>query len=164
MPEHIKRVRSHIIADLSENHVERAILHEGHTVEFRRKDYGIDAVVYTHKRNGAPEPGYISLQLKATDKINIRGGVAKKQISAKHLKSWSEEAYPVILIFYDAKSDAAYWLHLQPYLKSLKGKLKKSKLLSIPTTNVWDRAAVKNIRELKNKIHTDIIAGLKKAR
>ena len=36
------RTRSHIIADLSVNHVERFVILEGHSCERFEKDYGYD--------------------------------------------------------------------------------------------------------------------------
>lgn len=52
-----KRVRQHIIADLSANHVERYILRCGFSVERVQHDYGIDLVLFTYNSDGEIEPG-----------------------------------------------------------------------------------------------------------
>ena len=105
-----RRTREHVIADLSVNHVERFVLRCGWTVERTRHDYGIDLVMKTYNAVGEPESGFVSYQLKATDKIKVR---AKQQAVAlrlewRDIQAWRTELMPVILVLYDAKEDRAY--------------------------------------------------------
>ena len=46
-----RRTREHIIADLSVNHVERAILRAGHTTQRVLQDYGFDLYLTTYDVN-----------------------------------------------------------------------------------------------------------------
>ena len=114
-------MRSHIIADLSVNHVERSILRCGHTAERIVHDYGIDLTLYTYNDHGEPESDAISIQLKATDHLVLSQDqqVAPLSIERSDLERWLLETMPVILILYDAQADVAFWLYLQAYFAQL---------------------------------------------
>ena len=64
-----RRTREHIIADLAVNHVERAVLRCGYTVERHWHDYGFDLLLYTYNNNGEYENGDVRIQVKATDHL-----------------------------------------------------------------------------------------------
>ena len=110
-----RRTREHIIADLSINYVERQVLLSGNTVERRIHDYGIDLVLSTYGKAGEPEPGIMSIQVKATDELTkVSGGrFATCRIERAHLRAWLAEPMPVFLVLYDATNDRAYWLYVQ---------------------------------------------------
>jgi hypothetical protein len=71
-----RRTRDHVIADLSVNHVERHALLCGFVVERVVHDYGIDLELFTFNRVGEIEEGHVLLQLKASDRFEIRAGQA----------------------------------------------------------------------------------------
>jgi hypothetical protein len=149
------RTRSHIIADLSANYVERHALINGYSVECINKDYGYDLNVYTYNSTGEFENGSIFIQLKATDRPKHVNGKTEISFSAdkRDLTTWYDEPYPVILVLYDAKQEIAYWLYVQQYLRATKGfdltKIGDDYTLRIPKTNIVDQTAFKTMRNFK---------------
>jgi hypothetical protein len=114
-----RRTREHIIADLNVNHVERQALLCGYTVERMAHDYGIDLELFTFDNKGEVESGQILLQLKASDRLNLRPGqtVFPFRVERRDLVFWTAQPWPVILIVYDAKKHVAYWLYVQSYFR-----------------------------------------------
>ena len=110
-----RRTREHVIADLGVNHVERAVLLCGYTVERKQSDYGIDLEVETFDRNGQIEAGLIRIQVKATGTLTRGTGEVSFswRVDATDLRAWLFDLAPVILVVYDAKGGTAYWLDLQ---------------------------------------------------
>ena len=152
-----RRTREHVIADLGVNHVERAVLQCGYTVERTRHDYGIDLWVDTFDRRGEYEVGEIKLQVKATDSLSRTsdGQAISWRVAAADLRSWLFHVVPVILVVYDAKGDVAYWLDVQEYALGqgttfdLTG---RTVTLRIPVANLWTPKAVRQLRALKNRL------------
>lgn len=151
-----KRTRSHIIADLSANHVERHALNNGYSVECINKDYGYDLNIYTYNSTGEFENGSIFIQLKATDRPKHIKGKTAISFSAdkRDLKTWYNEPYPVILVLYDATLEVGYWLYVQQYLRTVKGfdlrKIGDTYTLRIPKTNIVDQTAFATMRNFKS--------------
>lgn len=151
-----RRTREHVIADLSENFVERQVLLCGYTVERLSVDYGIDLMVETFNRLGEIENGQIFFQLKASDRTSITadGKSVLCRIDKADLLYWLGETTPVILIHYDARKNAAWWLHVQEDIQSRQRTSLfvggKQMTVSIPIANVFDPAAVKTIARRKN--------------
>jgi hypothetical protein len=116
-----QRTRSHIIADLSVNHVERHVLLCGHAVERVVHDYGIDLMLWTFDLNGELENGQVFLQLKATNNLPLLadGTTIAFPVSRRDIHYWITETTPCIWVVYDAIEDVAYWLHLQGYFAQL---------------------------------------------
>lgn len=153
-----RRTRGHVIADLSENFVERQALLCGFAVERNRMDYGIDMIVITFNRRGEVENGRILFQLKASDKPTISADAAAVfcRIDKADLLYWLEEKMPVILVHYDAKKNMAWWIHVQNAIESRqKAQLfvsGKQMTVAIPTANVFDSSVLKVIARRKNAI------------
>ncbi|WP_299287101.1 DUF4365 domain-containing protein [uncultured Mucilaginibacter sp.] len=150
-----KRIRNHIIADLSANHVERFALLNGFSVECIVKDYGYDLNIYTYDLNGEFENGNIYIQLKASEtpiyvsnKTEISFPVDKRD-----LRAWFNEPMPVIFIFYDAKKEVAYWIYMQQHLKSLVNfdikKISNNYSIRIPVINIIDINSFQTFRTYK---------------
>ncbi|HZP83353.1 MAG TPA: DUF4365 domain-containing protein [Chthonomonadaceae bacterium] len=116
-----RRTRSHIIADLSVNHVERFVLRCGYTVERVQHDYGIDLLLYTYNAHGELENDVVNIQVKATDHLPLLqdGQTIPLLVERADLEHWLQETMPVILIVYDAQADIAYWLYVQAYFEAL---------------------------------------------
>jgi hypothetical protein len=153
-----QRTRQHVIADLAANHVERVILECGHTVERTRHDYGIDMLVRTYGQHGFVEPGYLLVQVKATERLRrVAGG---RQISVRletaHLAAWIEESAPVILIIHDVKSNTAYWLYVQQDVGHARLAPKwwraKYATVRIPVSRVFNHNAVQELSALKRAV------------
>jgi hypothetical protein len=145
-----RRTREHIIADLSVNYVERAILLQGHVADRVFFDYGHDLVLRTFNQDGETEPAFLMLQLKASDSIEY---VSNKQFVAlrvdpRDAEAWQNETVPIILIAYDAAQDSAYWLHFQSLLETEK----RRGTVRIPVTQVFNEVAVETLRQIKNKL------------
>jgi hypothetical protein len=153
-----RRTREHIIADLSANHVERHVLLCGFSVEYIRRDYGVDLLLFTYDDSGHPEPGLVQVQLKATDKLRR---IAKRKaialrVDRRDLALWLDQVDPVILVEYDARRDVAYWLHVQDYFRrrprfSLE-RAGETVTVRIPITNVVDRKAVRRFARIKERV------------
>lgn len=121
------RTREHYLEDISRNYVEQIILRCGHTVDEPRSDYGYDLEMTTYDfggddrfTTGEVENGHIFMQLKATEAVRLLadGETIPLRIKRRHAVLWGSEPMPVYLIVYSVSADAAYWLHMQPYLKA----------------------------------------------
>jgi len=114
-----RRVRGHVIADLSLHHVAYAVVKCGYTLESTKSDYGYDALIFTYGESGEVENGYMFVQLKATDHIGKyrKGGGFSFPVARKDVDLWQDEPFPVYLILFDASAEAAYWLYFQKYLQ-----------------------------------------------
>jgi hypothetical protein len=117
-----RRTREHVIADLSICFVEMQALMCGYTVERMHHDYGIDLELKTYNEAGEREPGDVLIQVKATDGLVLRDGVATFafRIQRAHLLHWRKEKSPVVLIVFDAIRTRAYWLYVQQYFQAIK--------------------------------------------
>lgn len=150
-----KRVRAHIIADLSANHVERLALNNGYSVECFESDYGYDLNVYTYNSKGEYENGAIMIQLKATDRPKHLKNKKAISFSAdkRDLSLWYNEPNPVVLVLYDAKNENAYWIYVQRHLRALKSfdlkKIGATYTLHIPKTSRMGEGSLKEMRGYK---------------
>jgi len=149
-----RRTRAHIIADLSINHVEKWVLQCGWTVQRFSPDYGLDLLMTTFDRRGEIENGDVRLQIKATDSIKelAKDKVIALRLEWRDMVYWLNEPLPVILVLYDAKSDRAWWLHLNETLRGEGRKVAKRANLTVsfPLANVLDTKAVRRFRKLRN--------------
>jgi hypothetical protein len=126
-PEHKRkrRTREPVIVDLSANHVERFVLRCGHIVERPAHDYGIDLVMNTFDSNAEIENGDVRIQLKATDSLvwTKDQQAVVYRLKRADIRRWLSEPDPVILVVYDAQSDAqsdvAYWMYVQAHFEQL---------------------------------------------
>jgi hypothetical protein len=152
------RTREHVLADLSANYVEKQALLCGFAAERVRLDYGIDLMVQTFNRRGEVESGRIYFQLKATDRLKTvaEGSSASCRIERADLLHWLEEAFPVVLVVYDAKADMAYWLYVQNHFANLAffdlARLGRRLTVTVPCSNVLDRKAIRMLARVKNKM------------
>jgi hypothetical protein len=168
------RTRAHWLADLSVNHVERFVLQQGHSAARVSNDYGYDLIVQTFDygydpllQQGAYENGLLYVQVKAQDRLRAldKGASVAVEITQQHLNLWREEPMPVILVAYDGATETAYWIHLQPLLRSgaltlRKGQQEASIRLStqsrvdVQTVDTWrtiKQEAVTRMREKARK-------------
>jgi Domain of unknown function (DUF4365) len=147
-PALIQRTRSHIIASLSANSIERVFLERGHTVLKTEQDYGVDLVVFTYSKSGFVEAGNIYIQLKATDApvISADRTFYSFSISTRDYNAWTIEPMPVILILYDAAANNAYWQYVQGYFAANPATRPKasadSVTVRIPAKNLFDMKTV----------------------
>ena len=152
-----RRTRSHVIADLAVNHVERQALLAGYSVERFWRDYGTDLNIYTYNDLGEFESGVILVQVKATDSLYIveDDRHLAVRVESVHLRQWLSEFVPFILVLYDAASDTAYWLWIQEYLRSRGidiSLLGRTHTVRVQRDNRFDVGAVHGIAELKNRM------------
>lgn len=154
------RTRAHVLADLSINHVERQVLLCGFTVDRVQHDYGYDPTMATYSDTGEFEPGYIYMQVKATDRLPrlADGRTIPWRISRRDLKLWLAETYPVILVVYGGQEDRAYWIHIQRYVSGrripelfLDG---ETMTIHIPMANRFNPRAILAIARDKNILQT----------
>lgn len=152
-----RRVRSHVIADISANHVERLALLKGFSIERMRNDYGLDLSMASYAPNGYVENGTVLIQLKASDKVKYLSGGKSLSFTAdvRDLNSWRKDIYPVILIVYDAKRAKAYWMYVQRYFENGQVKIKKkarTHAVRLSTRNVVTKRAIERFAEFKAKV------------
>ena len=153
-----RRTREHVVADLSVNHVERIILHCGHTAERFWHDYGFDLLLYTYDKHGEYENGDVRLQVKATDRLKRSAGghAISCRIEGAHLRHWLREPMPVILIVYDANQDEAYWLYVQRHFEEHNrlriGAAAVTMTVRIPVKNVLNEEAIRQFAGFRNSI------------
>jgi hypothetical protein len=144
-----RRTREHVIADLSVNHVERLVLRCGWTVERSWHDYGIDLFMETYTADGEVQNGRVLFQLKATDILrrSADGAVVPVRLEWRDLLFWLNEPLPVLLIFYDAQEDRAYWLYVQEYFRGQRWAERAGRatrvMVHVPVTQVLDEAAIR---------------------
>jgi len=115
-----KRIRKHVIADLSFHHIAYQVVKCGFTIEATRLDYGYDGSIFTYNSRGEVENGTIFVQLKATDHIGKykRRKAFSFPIEKRDVDLWQDEPFPVYLILFDTTSEVAYWLYLQGYFET----------------------------------------------
>jgi hypothetical protein len=127
-----KRVRQHVIADLSFHHVAYQVVKQGFTIEAVGSDYGYDGSVVTFNPKGEVDNGLIFIQLKATDKI--KKGKTKDsvqfRVDKRDLAYWGDEPFPVYLILFDVAAERAYWVYFQKYVQEKKLTVAKLKTQS----------------------------------
>ena len=114
--------------------------------------------LHTYNAQQEIENDSVKIQLKATDKPNVLAD--KKTISFAvewaDLEMWRREAFPVILVLYDKKSEVAYWLYIQKYLEE--GKLvraggRQTLNVHFDMANVLNENAVRQFAAWKNELN-----------
>ena len=157
-----RRTRTHVLADLSINHVERQVLLCGFSVDRVQHDYGYDLTMATFSDTGEFEPGGVYIQVKATDRLPwlAGGNTISWPVSRRDLKLWFQETYPVILVVYDGQKDKAYWIHIQAYISDHRTPelFAGGDTISfhIPIRNRINPRAIRAIARCKNDIHKQI--------
>ena len=155
------RTRAHVIADLSVNYVERFILRQGHAVQRIEKDYGYDLQMFTFE-NGAFENGYVYMQLKGTDQLNVLqdGATISFTLDRADINLWRREIMPVFLVVWDARQEVGYWLYMQAHLKRIKAYPllpgQATLTVRLPKANVLDEASIERLRQYKNRIQREM--------
>jgi hypothetical protein len=157
-PSRKRRTREHIIVDLSVNYVERTALRCGFVVQRSVHDYGIDLEMTTFSRQGEVEEGKVFMQLKASDRLRLRPGQAafSFRVERSDLVLWLAQPLPVILIVYDARKEAAYWLYVQSYFRRWAGfslfTAGKTVTVQLPTSNVVNTAAMRRFARFRDRV------------
>ena len=150
-----QRTREHVIADQSVNLVERFIIDEGHTAQRLEKDYGYDLLLFTFDEQGYVEPGLVSLQLKAAEKLRAVGGNYVFDLDVRDYNLWVLEEFPVILILFDASRRRACWLDVQGYFHDAPARRPKKGAkrvrVRVPRRQVVNRRAIAKWRDLKRQ-------------
>ena len=156
------RTREHVLADLSINHVERQLLQCGCIAQRIYSDYGYDLILSSFNARGEIEAGIVYLQVKATDNLPLLadGKTISCVVSRRDLLLWLREAFPVILVVYDGRSNRGYWLHVQAYFDRyshadlfLAGQTIN---VHLPLTDRFNRRSVRRIVQYKNAIQSPL--------
>jgi hypothetical protein len=153
-----RRTREHIIADLSVHHVEGHVLRCGWVIERIVHDYGIDLELFTFDPSGDAEAGTILLQVKATQRLRVRKGAKtfSFRVERSDLVRWLAELFPVILVVYDARKDAAWWLYVQRYFQRLSGfnlfAAGQTVTVRLPTANTVTPKAIRQFAGFRDRI------------
>jgi hypothetical protein len=156
-----QRTRQHVIADQSVNHVERFIIDAGHTGQRFYREYSYDLLLSTYDEEGYLEPGWVSLQVKATESLKRVESSFVFDVDIRDYNLWTLESVPVILILFDASRRRAYWLHVQAYFREDAGrqpkKGEKSVRVRVPDRQIVNRLAVTKWRDLKWEARSRVI-------
>lgn len=162
MPNRKTRTREHIIADISENHFESFALIKGFSTESTANDYGYDIIMSTYDQNGEIENGFVLVQLKATDSLNLidSGTKISFPVDKRDLNLWLNEFYPVMLVVYDAQNRKGYWLYLQAYFQSISGfsltNVGSTYNVHIPVYNKVGKGAIGRFKQYKDKLYKQV--------
>ncbi len=113
-------------------------------------DYGLDLALYTFDRNGYLESGVAWIQVKASDKPNRTqdGNFVRVRLQRRDVLAWLADAYPVILVVYDGRTDRTYWLSIQRCFAGAQAFTKltgttTTMTVAVPTTNVLNARAMR---------------------
>lgn len=156
-PRRKRRTREHVLEDLSENHLERQVLLTGHLLRRPKRDYGVDVTMFHFADDGGIENGEVRFQLKASDSLKVikQGTVISVSISTRDLHYWQLEIYPFILVVFNAKTESAYWLHVQEYVRLHPDCLdpdRENIQVHIPISNQLSTDSVARFRQLSLQI------------
>ena len=156
-----ERTRQHVIAALSVNYVERFILEEGHVAQRVESDYGYDLLLFTHDARGRVEPGFVFLQLKASERLrrNKSGRYFVFDMEIEDCNLWTAEVMPVYLVLYDAGRRKAYWLDVQRYFSEATSRRPRrgttTKRVYVPARQAINGRAIGIMRERKQACFVD---------
>ena len=94
------------------------------------------------------------MQLKATDhpKRSRDGKTVSVRVERRDILTWIKEAYPVILVLYDAAADEAYYRFIQDYFAGpdIFSKLRGASVtVPVPTEAVVNELALREFARLK---------------
>jgi Domain of unknown function (DUF4365) len=149
-----KRTREHVLADLSANHVEKVALSCGFALDRVWHDYGLDLALYTFDGDGYLESGVVWIQVKASDKPRKTrdGSSLLVRLQRRDILAWLADAYPVMLVLYDAQTDRAYWLSIQRHFAGAQAFAKlssKTITVPIPTANLLSERVMRDFARQK---------------
>jgi hypothetical protein len=151
-----RRTRQHQIEDLSYNFVEKQVLLSFFVFrKYAFRDYGYDGTITTFKENGEVEPGVIFVQVKATEKLKFskKHNGYRLPLSSRDLELWLNEPTPVVIVFYEALRDKAYFVELHEHFKENRLTLRninKTKSIYLAIDNLFVPDAVLKFRHTKN--------------
>lgn len=141
--------------------MERLILRQGHAAQRIEKDYGYDLQMFTFEA-GAFENGYIYLQIKATDQLNVLqdGATISFTLDRADINLWRRELMPVFLVVWDAPQEVGYWLYMQAYLKRFQvfplSRGQTTLTVRLPRANILDETTIERFRQHKNEIQREL--------
>lgn len=153
-----RRIRGHVIADLSVNYVERQVLLAGNTLERYTHDYGLDLEMWSFDESGEVESGFVLVQVKSTDGLRIveAGTYVAVRIDRRDYRFWSSLPVPVVLVMYDAVNDEAFWIHVQEYVQATRSsnvtEFSSSITVRIPASQRLTIEAIRVISRLKEVV------------
>ena len=117
-----KRPRTHVIAEMGINFLERQVLRRGHQLRrVPQPEYGTDAQMHHWSpETREPESGFIEFQVKASDspKFVDNNKSVTCRVTLPDLHYWIHVIEsPVVLVLYDARKHRAFWLDIQDYVE-----------------------------------------------
>ncbi len=130
----------------------------GYTLQRIHSDYGYDLVMWTYNLRREIESGITYFQVKATDSLPMLkdGKTISWPVDRRDLRLWLKDAYPVILVVYDAARDRAYWLYVQAYFidRSTADLFTGGEMINVhvPTKNRINRRSIQEIAEYQRRI------------
>lgn len=149
------RPRSHVIAEMGVNFLERQVLRRGH--QLRRvphPEYGIDAQMHHWSpETGRPERGFVEFQVKATDHLtyvdNENSVTCRVTLSDLHYWIYIIES-PVVLVLYDARKHQGFWVDIQHYIENAQTfqEDQDGATIRIPVANRLTVRAIDQFREM----------------
>ncbi len=150
-----RRTKDHVLADLSANHVERAVLECGWVFEPFRRDYSIDGHIRTFSLRGEVERGLIYVQIKARHRANwSKGGTIAVDVDPRDLRLWLQMEDPVLLVCFDGASARCWFVHVQSTMRASVPIRARSVRIHIPRPSVLDRDALLLLRQVKEATYS----------
>jgi hypothetical protein len=150
-----RRTREHVIEEMSLNFLERKVLERGHQlVPATKREYGWDATMFHFSpESGEIENGEIRFQLKATDHLDVDREYAACSVAARdlHYWYWESQQLPFVLVLYDAKRHAGYWVDVRSHIEDSSFEFdreQKQSTIRIPCTNKITVKTIDQFREI----------------
>lgn len=150
----MRRPWTEVLEDLSLNHLEYKVLRRGHYLRrLLERDKGIDATMEHFGEDRVIDNGEVRFQLKAQTELRTThdGRFVACRVRAQHLRFWCIQRYPFILVLFHGQKEAAYWLHVQPYVKEhprLAASTSKTVVVRVPLSNRLTVRTIDRFREL----------------
>jgi hypothetical protein len=153
------RPRTHVLEDISRNHVKSFFSACGWSVNDLHKDYGEDLIIQIFQ-NALATPLFFFVQVKATDQLDKIYSKRTKAFSIRlpttALIRWQSSPIPTLLVLYDAKREEAYWEYCQFYLDFLKIKTanlerRKTFIVSVKKENKLGDSSIDEIKMIADK-------------
>jgi hypothetical protein len=117
-----RKTWQHDFEELSEAQLRLLLVRFKWLIDRWGRDYGEDLFVRIFK-DGVRTGHDFYIQLKGTDNAKKHELQASNSFSysvdLSNLRQWSRLTFPVVFVLWDISDEVGYWLHVQPFIKSI---------------------------------------------
>lgn len=152
-----RRPKNHVIGDKAQTRVRKCFEDEGFVVNDLPRDYGEDLLVRIFRGHSATPYAFL-VQSKGggrsrksrptTSEAGERG--YRLPLSQRHLTLWRKFALPVVVTYWDERTDQIYWqiVPVKPYIwpRPVRSRTPEPCSIWIPASNILGKIGVNDIR------------------